>query len=534
MPARRKQQSNLQPKNPFISEVLEPAAGHYVVIVRMTTALAKDYPSKPWGTSIGDIGLAPKDAERFAGYELVDVEQVTGTEDLYWIFQKLDGPIWNSVESGTGSMIPQKFRRQVTTTKTEQEVDPATSPTAISGDLILSVVEDQKNTGKATKVNVSEVIDEEADALVGEKTDIWGVNSTSEALITEGDPTTYGFGVKASSVTPLGDGKAIEQIERYPPDSEPDSIIYKLEAQNTEDKSGIVLDIDKELVDATQAKTLAAARRAAGWFTELQPLDKWHTILLSTKPDATSLPGSPEVWNEVMNINLPNQLVEVGVIWDLNDDSSGGAAGTDDNAEIEANEISWNVSAEAMVSGTISGRPYTKIKAGISGAANVSVSRTYHVGPPTNTITPHVFQPVYGAIIIKGIQGSYTAKGNQSGVGVIRVDNSVNYRSHFDTNMVIHDFGPIEHSSPSMVYMGDSVVQNPPLNLSVTATTGTLPGTGFYPVVTAALEITGNATLELPASSAPLVSTNTYIANVSVKEWGFGIWVREVYTVTVP
>lgn len=521
-----------------IVEVQDPGSGHYTVYVRVPPHLAAKFPDRPWGTGIGDIGLAEKDIVKFAGYVLVDIENISDrrigdTADLFWVFQKLDGPIWTDRSVGANSLIPPKFQGQTTTTKTEQEVAPDTEPNPLTGDRTTSLVQAQKDTGKATRIEVTEVIDHGASPLEGQLTDTWGINTTEELLVEDGEVVDSGFGVKASQVTPLGNGKSVKATENYPPDIGSDYIIYKLEAQNTDDKSGIVLDIDKELVDAAQAKTLSAARRAAGWFPEIQPLDKWHSILISTKPDAASLP-SPETWVETMNIRLPDRLTEVGVIWDLDSDSSLSTSGTDDEAYIEANNVRWDVAAEALVVGNISGRPYTKIESGRAFAANVSITRTYSVGPPVATITAHEFKPVHGMLVIKGIQASSTARGTQGGIGANRVDNSTHRKNSYDTNMIVHDFGPVEHSSPSITVRGDSALESPEFSLVQSASTGTLPGTGLFPSAEASVTIAGNVSLELSASSTPLVSTNTYIAQVSVREWGFGVWVREVYTVTIP
>jgi hypothetical protein len=675
MATRTRSRNNPPPKNPMIAKVLEPSAGQYVVTVRMTTSFLKDYPDEPWGTSIEDIGLPPREVDKFIGYELVEIEPVAGSEDLYWIFQKLDGPIWKDTSSGTESMIPQKFRRQVTTVKTEQEVDPDTQPTTLAGDLNLSVIQAQKNTGKATRLEITETIDpgvaplegerfapdgvilateeelvtegdpsdkgflvsqsdvaplgdgkaiketsiarkrttggstvdgwpqgeikskgqgsltpakfkrqvttiqtatqvsldalyvddipspdalsgdevqithkkindfryekiieeeliEATDLLEGQKTDTWGINTTEEQVVVDQSPVDSGFGINASQVAPLGNGKSIKLTERYPV-AESD-IIYKLESQRTDSSTKIVLDIDKELVNASAAKSLAATRRSTGWYTELQPLDKWHTIMLSTKVDMSTLPAS-ESWYETTNINHPNELQEVGVIWDIDKDFNNGTSGTNDNNYIELEEVSWSVAAEASVTGAITGRPYTKIKSGKQGAAEVHVERRYFNGPPTDIIIPYSFQPVYGQILIKGMQGTTQARGTQSGIGTNRIDNGLFYKSNYDGDLAIHNFGPFVHSNPALTILGDSGSESPEIsNYTSTASTGTLPGTGYYPAVAATLNIFGDVSLQLPASSPILTSGQQYISHVEIKEWGFNVWIREVYTVTVP
>jgi len=94
------------PNVPRIVEVLDPGANQHVVYVRMPTNLASKWPDKPWGTPIEDIGLSKKDSDIYPGYTLVDIEPLKGSPDLYWVFQKLDGPAWTTKSQGQESLIP--------------------------------------------------------------------------------------------------------------------------------------------------------------------------------------------------------------------------------------------------------------------------------------------------------------------------------------------------------------------------------------------------------------------------------------------
>lgn len=199
------------PNVPRIVDVIEPSTGHYVVMVRMPTNLASKWPDKPWGTPIADIGLSAKDSAQYPGYTLVDVEMMKGSPDLLWIFQKLDGPEWTTKSQGQDSLIPAKYRRLVTTTRTKQEVAPGTDPDAIQGGVVQSVVEQQENTGKAVKVTTAETIATNGTPLTGEQFAPNGaVLATSESLIAEGDAADKGVNIAQSTVSPTGDGKAIK------------------------------------------------------------------------------------------------------------------------------------------------------------------------------------------------------------------------------------------------------------------------------------------------------------------------------------
>lgn len=537
-----------------IVEVLDPGGEYYVVYVRIPPHLASKFPDKPWGVRIEDIGLAEKDVVKFAGYTLVDFENISDrrvgdTADLFWVFQKLPGPIWTTKTKGQDGLIPQKYRRLVTTTQSKQEVGPATLPDDPSAaqwldppdntvpnpdyvaNLTQSVVKQQEDSGKAVKLNTEEAINANEEPLIGELTDTWGINTTEESLVTEGDSVDSGFGVKSSRVVPLGDGKSIKETERYPADDDepPDGIIYTLEEEDTDDLTGVPIAIQKSLVDASQSQSIAASLRGGGWFTEIKALDKWHSIVVASKLDASIL-DVEQTWTETRDISLPKILDEIGVIWDADSDGSAGASGVENISDIVSENIGWQVESEANASAVVTGRPYTKIRQGYSGPAEVTVTRTFHFGPPTETITPYDFGEVYGTLTIYGAQKTQVAKAAKSGKGDVGIASSVFIRSHQDNNMAIHFFGPVVHSSVTLTHLGDS-----PLVTEIrTAIGGSTPGGGSYPTATANASISGTAGLSIPQSAAPLESGDTFIYSVNPSYYKLGYWVKEVRTAKVP
>jgi len=516
---------------PRILDVQDPESGHYVVLVSMPTQLANKWPDKPWGTPIAEIGLTKKDYERFPDHVLVDIDPASaGSQDLIWVFQKLDGPEWTTKSIGSESLIPARHRRQVTVTQTRQEVFPETLPSAIEGGITSSVVQQKDDTGKALKVNTEESIDLDGDSLLGQLTDTWGINTTEERLVIEGSAVTSGFGVKNARVSPLGNGLSVEDIERFPADeAEGDGIIYTLRERRVDDKTGIVLLYEKSLIDASRDTEIADAATADGWYPEIQAIDKWHSIMVKAKA-LTPLPD-PQTWTEGGTFSLPNVLTEVGVVWDSDIRKDPSSSGTDDETFIEDNDISWTVEAEATVAGNVSGRPYTKVSAGARGTAEVTVVRTFSLGPPVDAVTTHTFNEVYGMLLIKGQQATQSGRGSQSGIGANRTVHSGALRNHVDNNLVVHDFGPVLHS-------GSLVIQNlgdpSTLTDSVAATSGTLPGSGSFPLVNVGVTVTGSVSLQLPASGPILTTGDTYVSDVRTREWGFGIWIRETYTITIP
>jgi len=199
-----------------VVEVKDPGGNFVVVYVRIPLHLASKYPDKPWGTPIEDVGLAAKDIVRFAGYTLVDLELVSGrrtgdTSDLFWVFQKLPGPVWTTTTHSREGLIPPMFREAVSQLKTKQEVVPDTEPSELAGDLVFSVVEQQEDTGKAIKVEVVETLTEVA-ALGGRVAYVErDIGLTSDELVVDGTQADSGLLVVSSRVSPLGNGKSVKE-----------------------------------------------------------------------------------------------------------------------------------------------------------------------------------------------------------------------------------------------------------------------------------------------------------------------------------
>ena len=200
---------------PRIMKVLEPSAGQYEVVVRMDPTLASKFPDKPFGTDISAIGLAKKDSDKYPGYTLVAIEPADkGGKDHLWIFQKLSGPEWTTTSNSRDNLTPAKYRGQTVVVKTEQEVAPATAPTALTGDLVSSVVTQTPNTGKAVLAEVTETIDENAAALEGEEYGDIVTKSVAENLVLDGTDADSGMDVISSVLDPIGNGKSVKQTKR--------------------------------------------------------------------------------------------------------------------------------------------------------------------------------------------------------------------------------------------------------------------------------------------------------------------------------
>jgi hypothetical protein len=527
--ARQAQNPNPGPKDARIANVLKPESGHYVVIVRMTSHMLKDYPDEPWLTDISEIGLPTKDSSKYVGYKLVDIQRIDGTEDHYWLFQKFPGPLWYTHMRGTTSVIPAKFKRFIESIESRQEVVPSTDPDVPAGDLIMSVVQDNDNTGKSLKTNLEEIL-VIGPPLEGAQTGTWGTEDTLESLVAEGTAIEEGFGIKQSVTDPLGDGKAIKNTVEYPAALVSNNLIWTLEGQEQDPVLEVVVDIEKSLVNPANAKAQAAAKRALGWFTEIQPLDKYHSIMISAK--VLGLPPDQE-WDETGGLNLPDVLEEIGIIWDADGTADSSTGDALDDATIIAEDLQWEVAAEVMVSGSISGRVYTKMRGGKRGNTRVSVVRSFHYGPPPGgqTFGEYVFEPVYATITMTGKQAQQHAKSVFAGKGGTKLFSHQSGRSNNDSRLIITQAGPFE------VVAGTELVHRgtPSFARSASASGGGCPSGGLYPFVQVDMDLQATYSFDMPDSGTePLQSGDSYVAKVLIYPWRYGIWIKEVYTVHVP
>lgn len=292
---------------PRIVEVQDPSTGHYVVMVRMPTNLAAKWPDKPWGTAIDAIGLSSKDSDLYPGYTLVDVEPMKGSPDLYWIFQKLDGPVWTTKSKGQGSLVPAKYRRLITTTESKQEVDPDTLPDDIAAPLVSSAVQQQMDTGKAIKVNTEEEIDVDGDPLLGQVAyEQRQVADVTGSLVDEGEAADAGLLIISSQVTPNGDGTSVKETVSV------DEWVEHTKAEWNNDLMGHVVSTEKFVapsevdtpVDHASYQIVNEDRILK--ITEVVPTDALDNYVIS--------------YPVRVSLDLPRILKSVAIVWNEGSD----------------------------------------------------------------------------------------------------------------------------------------------------------------------------------------------------------------------
>ena len=423
---------------------------------------------------------------------------------------------------GVESLTPAKYKRLVEqiTTATQQtlaasEVDDIPEPSTPSGDETLrehEKINDERYERRITE----EVIDEGASPLEGEQTGTWGVESTEESLVDEGTAATSGFLTKESRVVPLGNGKSVKEVITYP-DVASTNIIYTLLEENQDDNTGIIVDIEKSLVNAAQAASLATTKRGSGWDVELNAVDKWHSIMIASKVDTGSLPAA-RIYPGFKRYDFPDLLTSISVDWSVGKGFAAGA-NSPDVAYWDSNKDRKAFTVQAQANVAVSGNVAANIINGYSGPCKSRRTRTYLTALPNTYQTVTEIIPVTGTLVIKAVDRERKEEAGFDGGSVGET---------VSTTSTTIKIGPVIHDSVTLTSNPGDLTQ------SAFATTGSTPWGGTYPAITVDIAGEAYATLTLPSSTNPPASGQWFVISDEVEEWRLGIYVRDVVEIQVP
>lgn len=255
---------------------------------------------------------------------------------------------------------------------------------------------------------------------------------------------------------------------------------------HVDDTTKIVINIRKEIV--------AAGTKYSGvGFEEIQAVDKWRSIRLTSYVDYSSMP-QPEIFSDWMDFPFPNELLSIEATWSTQVGQTRAGQNYDGTFQTVADSTSTSGGAAVLV------------KHGYRGPSRAEVTRTYLVGPPSCCDLP---SPLY----INESSGSVVVSGSSN-------------NSKTQTRP----------TSPFSV-----VGQTPPpllAEVSVSASTGIIPVgpflTGSY-VVLGSDQAGGSLVVRIPRSTPDaFVPGTTFIARVTVTKMRFEIWMIDVYRITVP
>lgn len=233
-------------------------------------------------------------------------------------YKTLPGPDLLTRSIGQDNLIPQKFRRLITTTVTETDVAPDEEmPEALEGDQSLVQIKDA-STAEAKKTVVEETIDEEADPLAGEYTDEQGVVTTEEELVDEGEPAEEGFQVKSSRVVPLGNGKAVKETDTYP--EFPVLVDYEMDTQLWVPREVRKKIVDKITAEESTIETVTEGDLTIAQIQEFKALDKWRSVRIQTRTVLSDsgagtgiLDRAAVIWYGIEQHSFPSVLESVTI-----------------------------------------------------------------------------------------------------------------------------------------------------------------------------------------------------------------------------
>lgn len=407
--AKTRANSDLPPNVPRILKVLEPAAGQYVVIVKLDSVMASKFPKKPFGTKISEIGLAQKDADLYPGYTLVSIEPAeTMGRELIWIFQNLNTSApWTTKEASRESVVPTKFRNLVSRTKTMKEVDGETLPSAPSGNLIASVVEQDQNSGKALLTTMEEVVANNGGSLVSKRNYVEKTTATVTETFSTGSQTAdAGLFVSQSEVSALGSGATLKETVSV--DSWPVHV-----SSDWDPQLGTQV-VSMETYVAPPSSTSDAALTASN--VSFKPINKDRALKVTRLTPTAALDAFHHVFPTYATVNLPDTLTNVQVI----------ATRTVGNSNSIRYGSSYSVSNGSQVA--VTADVNYKLESGFSGSVPAEVHVFYLQGNASsasilskvNAIAWPQYKPVSERIVISGhgCSKSYTESAGEGGGGL--------------------------------------------------------------------------------------------------------------------
>ncbi len=185
----------------------------------------------------------------------------------------------------------------------------------------------------------------------GEHTKITGYLDDSEPLVEDG------LGVVSSEVRNLGNGTWFRQTEEWDDDV---TEWPELSGQETDPRTGVVIDIRKKVVAAGDSLTPAMDE-----YIDNKPIDKWKTLSIGSKLDVDSLPA-PRTWETTIEHAFPNVLN--GASW-----LATWASGT----------LAYDFDMVLLLDMT----------QGYAGPCRALVTESFSQGPPGDTVTITQFSP---------------------------------------------------------------------------------------------------------------------------------------------
>jgi hypothetical protein len=310
----------------------------------------------------------------------------------------------------------------------------------------------------------------------------------------------------------------------------PESSWPILNGAHTDEKTGIVLNFTKQVIDAYTPVPPRSGYR--GPFVEDQPYDRWKTIRIITTPDCSTLPPDEDFYT-TRPYSLPPTLLSLEAIWtDVAEYSS------------EAHDTSAKVIAS---SGSHGGLIITS-RNGFRGHAVTKVTRRYKCGPflPSEIPTPFVIIPSSGSVVFIEAQSTVQANGVDSDTSDAGTTAGNSFSrggglasASFDQRVHEREIG--DHLVGNFAIINPTPANNRPF-AAATATSGggTLRAVELLSAAgpwTARMEVRIPQSTPTPAQLRAIAGAaspdNQILVEVTVEDWGYGIWVMHLYYVNL-
>lgn len=181
------------------------------------------------------------------------------------------GPVRVTDSLGQDNLTPAKFRGMTKTVITRTRVaHNYTFPTALIGDQT-KVELARINAAEAELTITEEIIDVDADPLLGQQMGEYGIETTLESLVEDGTGAESDALVKSSRVVPLGNGKSISETVLYPAEF-PVLIDY-----DQDPEMGSLITTTFQVVDAN---SVGAPDIEPGVITRYKHIDLWRSMMI--------------------------------------------------------------------------------------------------------------------------------------------------------------------------------------------------------------------------------------------------------------
>jgi hypothetical protein len=422
--------------------------------------------------------------------------------------------------------VPHKFKAAVPPIKSSEVVAGTVSTSDVTlAEHDMSATSEQITEFKK-KISKTSMASGRVD-LTGTRTGMWGVETTVDSLTDSVGTASGAYKKKDHIVEPLGDGRANETKINYP------SSPATLHEPHMDETYRILVNVEKTLVDPSSGLPSLGGHAVV----ERHPIDAWNSIQIVSTLDTTTLP-EPETWKHALHYSFPDELIEVGVVYEATTSGDAKAGGTNP-ATGALSGRSWRTDASVQAGAVIRAVPYTLVKSGYSGVCKAHTVRTFYTDPSSiPDVTPTAIQPVMGAIIITGVGGRLSDEVSVTGEDSTWIFSSVGSGRSTDLVAVKHTFGPHVHGGLSLTETPSGGMTSDgsggwALDSGVVTASGGGVSAGLCDA-SAEMVASIKATLKLPTSSTPIASGTSIVVDARVEKWRFGVWIQEVTYVTRP